>query len=112
MGPHGVVNCAGKTSQHDQTVPFLFTPNSKLRVLSISQASVGKLQLNKQLVPVHRGQLVQILQPDPEIGGWISKPVPIVVPASFEADRTVNSLLNDDPSSTVCGHVTERCNGL
>ena len=79
----------------------------KCIVLSECDVPLKVLQVNSQHDVIGIRQTVKIVVSEPELAAQTSEPLFVSFPVTIEVNRAVQTSLENGPTSTVCGHVTQ-----
>ena len=90
-----------------ESVMISFVCHLKCIVLSVCDVLLKVLQVNSQHDIINIRQTVKIVVSEPELAAQTSEPFFVSFPVTIEVNRAVQTSLENGPTSTVCGHVTQ-----
>ena len=102
----GISRCATVVSESESVLISLVC-HPKCLVLGVCDIPLKVLQVNSQHDVISIRQTVKIVVSEPELAAQISEPLFVSFPVTKEVNRAVQTSLENGPTSTVCGHVTQ-----
>ena len=102
----GVSRCAIVFFE-SESVMISFVCHLKCIVLSVCDVLLKVLQVNSQHDIINIRQTVKIVVSEPELAAQTSEPFFVSFPVTIEVNGAVQTSLENGPTSTVCGHVTQ-----
>ena len=102
----GISRCATVFFESESVI-IGFVCHLKCIVLSECDAPLKVLQVNSQHDVIGIRQTVKIVVSEPELAASTSEPLFVRFPVAIEVNGAVHTSLEDGPTSTVCGHVTQ-----
>ena len=90
-----------------ESVMISFVCHLKCIVLSVCDVLLKVLQVNSQHDIINIRQTVKIVVSEPELAAQTSEPFFVSFPVTIEVNGAVQTSLENGPTSTVCGHVTQ-----
>ena len=106
MMHEGISRCATVFSESESVIISLVC-HLKCIVLSVCDVPLKVLQVNSQHDVISIRQTVKIVVSEPELAAQTSEPLFVSFPVTIEVNRAVQTSLENGPTSTVCGHVTQ-----
>ena len=102
----GISRCAIVFSESEFVLISLVC-HLKCLVLGVCDVPLKVLQVNSQHDVISIRQTVKIVVSEPELAAQTSEPLFVSFPVTIEVNRAVQTSLENGPTSTVCGHVTQ-----
>ena len=102
----GISRCATVFSESESVIISLVC-HLKCIVLSVCDVPLKVLQVNSQHDVISIRQTVKIVVSEPELAAQTSEPFFVSFPVTIEVNGAVQTSLENGPTSTVCGHVTQ-----
>ena len=102
----GISSCAIVFSESESVIIGLVC-HLKCLVLSVCDVLLKVLQVNSQHDVISIRQTVKIVVSKPELAAQTSEPLFVSFPVTIEVNGAVQTSLENGPTSTVCGHVTQ-----
>ena len=102
----GISRCAIVFSESEFVLISLVC-HLKCLVLGVCDISLKVLQVNSQHDVISIRQTVKIVVSEPELAAQTSEPLFVSFPVTIEVNRAVQTSLENGPTSTVHGHVTQ-----
>ena len=102
----GISSCAIVFSESESVIIGLVC-HLKCLVLSVWDVLLKVLQVNSQHDVISIRQTVKIVVSEPELAAQTSEPLFVSFPVTIEVNRAVQTSLENGPTSTVRGHVTQ-----
>ena len=102
----GISRCAIVFSESESVIISLVC-HLKCLVLGVCDAPLKVLQVNSQHDVISIRQTVKIVVSEPELAAQTSEPLFVSFPVTIEVNGTVQTSLENGPTSTVRGHVTQ-----
>ena len=106
MTPEGISRFAIVFSESESVLISLVC-HLKCLVLGVCDVPLKVLQVNSQHDVISIRQTVKIVVSEPELAAQTSEPLFVSFPVTIEVNGTVHTSLENGPTSTVCGHVTQ-----
>ena len=102
----GISRCATVFSESESVIISLVC-HLKCIVLSVCDVPLKVLQANSQHDVISIRQTVKTVVSEPELAAQTSEPLFVSFPVTIEVNRAVQTSLENGPTSTVSGHVTQ-----
>ena len=102
----GISRCAIVFSESESVLISLVC-HLKCLVLGVCDVPLKVLQVNSQHDVISIRQTVKIVVSEPELAAQTSEPLFVSFPVTIEVNGTVQTSLENVPTSTVRGHVTQ-----
>ena len=102
----GISRCAIVFSESEFVLISLVC-HLKCLVLGVCDVPLKVLQVNSQHDVISIRQTVKIVVSEPELAAQTSEPFFVSFPVTIEVNGAVQTSLENGPTSTVCGHVTQ-----
>ena len=102
----GISSCAIVFSESESVIIGLVC-HLKCLVLSVCDVLLKVLQVNSQHDVISIRQTMKIVVSEPELAAQTSEPLFVSFPVTIEVNGTVQTSLENGPTSTVRGHVTQ-----
>ena len=102
----GISRCATVFSESESVIISLVC-HLKCIVLSVCDVPLKVLQVNSQHDVISIRQTVKIVVSEPELAAQTSEPLFVSFPVTIEVNGAVQTSLENGPTSTVRGHVTQ-----
>ena len=102
----GISRCAVVFSESESVLISLVC-HLKCLVLGVCDVPLKVLQVNSQHDVISIRQTVKIVVSEPELAAQTSEPFFVSFPVTIEVNGAVQTSLENGPTSTVCGHVTQ-----
>ena len=106
MTHEGISRCAFVFSE-SEFVLIRLVCHLKCLVLGVCDISLKVLQVNSQHDVISISQTVKIVVSEPELAAQTSEPLFVSFPVTIEVNGAVQTSLENGPTSTVRGHVTQ-----
>ena len=102
----GISRCAIVFSESEFVLISLVC-HLKCLVLGVCDIPLKVLQVNSQHDVISIRQTVKIVVSEPELAAQTSEPIFVSFPVTIEVNGAVQTSLEDGPTSTVRGHITQ-----
>ena len=102
----GISSCAIVFSESESVIIGLVC-HLKCLVLSVCDVLLKVLQVNSQHDVISICQTMKIVVSEPELAAQTSEPLFVSFPVTIEVNGAVQTSLENGPTSTVRGHVTQ-----